>query len=367
MFQNWQAELYSNWSVNQWAIPGVANPHIAPFAPGLLGLNLQWWFDDFNVDGYSAAYLLRDYIRTVAAQGWGSSFLTKDYNVFKTMVDNLGHSPSTSFPLTTPPIVILNGPYSGTVNVPVAFSSAGTTPFPGSGLVSWSWDFSDSSGSNSANPIHTYTSAGTYVITTRVVDSNGMTGANQTYIIVSNSPAPPPTTPAPTPVPTPPPHTPSPPTNPTPSPPNPTPTPAPSPTNNVALYKTAIASTTFSTAYAPTLAVDSSNLTRWCPINGNVPAWIQIDLGQIYPLIASQITFEPSASGAWCYQIFGSATNPNNVSMVLVDRSQNTFFAQSYHDIINSSSVQYVKIVVVKTSPGHWSSIQDIQLFTSEN
>ena len=257
--------------MNQWSIPGVSNPPIKPYTPGLLGVELCFWFDNFNCEQYSAAYLLRNWIRTVAQQGWSSPFLTQDYNVFKKMSDALGHAPSTSFPSTTPPIVILNGPYTGQPNVPVSFSSLGTTPNPGATLISYHWDFADGTAAYVASPVHTYKNVGTYVITVIITDSNGMTGANQTYIVISsNSPSPPPPSPPP----------------PTPSPPAPTPTPTPPPPSpspgapSVALNQLATASSTFSSSYPASFAVDGTNSTRWCATSSSVPQFIQVDLGK---------------------------------------------------------------------------------------
>lgn len=70
-----------------------------------------------------------------------------------------------------------NGPYSGTVNNAVSFSSAGSNDSDGS-ISSYSWDFGDGNTSSSANPSHTYTSAGTYNVSLTVTDNGGLSATD---------------------------------------------------------------------------------------------------------------------------------------------------------------------------------------------
>ncbi len=76
---------------------------------------------------------------------------------------------STAQVTVVPPLVaIANGPYSGTVNVPITFAgsaSGGTPPY------SYSWNFGDGSSSSLQNPTHAYSNAGTYTATLTVTDS----------------------------------------------------------------------------------------------------------------------------------------------------------------------------------------------------
>ncbi|MCK4364907.1 MAG: PKD domain-containing protein [Thermoplasmatales archaeon] len=63
-----------------------------------------------------------------------------------------------------------NGPYSGSVNVPVSFSGSGTYV---SGSATYEWDFGDGSIGYGKYPTHSYSIPGEYIITLTVTDSTG--------------------------------------------------------------------------------------------------------------------------------------------------------------------------------------------------
>ena len=63
-----------------------------------------------------------------------------------------------------------NGPYSGSVGVPISFSGDGTYI---SGSCSYQWDFGDDSYGFGKYPTHRYLVAGEYVVTLTVTDSTG--------------------------------------------------------------------------------------------------------------------------------------------------------------------------------------------------
>ncbi len=79
---------------------------------------------------------------------------------------------------------IANGPYSGTVNIPITFegsASGGTPPY------SYSWDFGDGDSSNLPNPTHAYSSVGTYTVTLTVTDSAERTAQSTAQVTVGVS------------------------------------------------------------------------------------------------------------------------------------------------------------------------------------
>lgn len=89
-----------------------------------------------------------------------------------------------------PPVANANGPYAGSVNNPVSFSSSGSSD-PDGTIVSYSWSFGDGSNSSNANPTHTYTSAGTYNVALTVTDDFGDSGSSSTTVTIAVGNAPP--------------------------------------------------------------------------------------------------------------------------------------------------------------------------------
>ena len=86
-----------------------------------------------------------------------------------------------------PPVANANGTYSGTENVSVSFSSAGSTD-PDGTISSYLWDFGDGNSSSAANPTHTYSSAGTYSVSLTVTDNLGATDVDNTTAEISAAP-----------------------------------------------------------------------------------------------------------------------------------------------------------------------------------
>ncbi len=75
-------------------------------------------------------------------------------------------------PANNPPVANANGPYSGTVDNAVSFTSNGSSD-PDGDPVTYLWDFGDGNTSTQADPTHTYTAADTYTVTLTVTDSHG--------------------------------------------------------------------------------------------------------------------------------------------------------------------------------------------------
>ena len=73
-----------------------------------------------------------------------------------------------------PPIADAGGPYSGTAGFPVTFDGSASSDSDGS-IVSYSWDFGDGSTGTGVAPSHTYSAAGTFVVTLTVTDDDGAT------------------------------------------------------------------------------------------------------------------------------------------------------------------------------------------------
>ncbi len=71
------------------------------------------------------------------------------------------------------PVVNMNGPYEGNVEIPVRFNSSGTYD-PDGTIIGYRWDFDDGSDPNfGENPSHTYSEIGNYYVTLHVTDTDG--------------------------------------------------------------------------------------------------------------------------------------------------------------------------------------------------
>ncbi|HTK70456.1 MAG TPA: putative Ig domain-containing protein [Candidatus Eisenbacteria bacterium] len=71
------------------------------------------------------------------------------------------------------PTASAGGPYSGAVNIPLAFHGTGSSD-PDGGTLSYLWDFGDASSGSGSDPSHTYQAAGTYTVTLRVTNPCGL-------------------------------------------------------------------------------------------------------------------------------------------------------------------------------------------------
>jgi PKD repeat protein len=79
-----------------------------------------------------------------------------------------------------------SAPTTGVGPLSVSFSSAGSYD-PDGGIASYSWDFGDGAVSSEANPIHTYSTPGTYTASLVVTDYSGLSSAADTVTIVVQS------------------------------------------------------------------------------------------------------------------------------------------------------------------------------------
>jgi PKD repeat protein len=83
------------------------------------------------------------------------------------------------------PIANPGGPYSGFVGIPVQFDGSGSSD-PDGDPITFSWQFGDGSSGSGVNPVHAYSSAGTYTVTPTVSDNRGGSNTAQTTAQINN-------------------------------------------------------------------------------------------------------------------------------------------------------------------------------------
>ena len=103
--------------------------------------------------------------------------------------DNLFDEDTAQVTVNRPPTAEANGPYSGGVGDPIAFSSAGSGDLDG-GPLTYRWDFGDGTTSTQANPSHSYAASGLYTATLRVTDSGGLFDEDTASVSVAANPPP---------------------------------------------------------------------------------------------------------------------------------------------------------------------------------
>ena len=99
---------------------------------------------------------------------------------------------NTGWATTVPPVSDPNGPYTGTVGVPVQFDGTGSYHPDGDPFVFF-WDFGDGSSTGHGDfptPTHTYANPGLYKVTLDVVDESGNQGQVWTTADISPVPVP---------------------------------------------------------------------------------------------------------------------------------------------------------------------------------
>jgi PKD repeat protein len=85
------------------------------------------------------------------------------------------------------PIADANGPYSGSVDLPVSFDGTGSSDPDGS-IVAYDWDYGDGTVDFDAGPVpsHTYTASGDYQVTLTVTDDAGDTASDITSATIGS-------------------------------------------------------------------------------------------------------------------------------------------------------------------------------------
>ncbi|MCT9931284.1 discoidin domain-containing protein [Planotetraspora sp. A-T 1434] len=120
---------------------------------------------------------------------------------------------------------------------------------------------------------------------------------------------------------------------------------------NLALGKTATASSEFSSDYTPAKAVDGSMSSRWAQGSGLPdPSWLQVDLGSVKQITAVVTTFEKSNGYKYKIEYSADSGEPANWS-TLDDHTSTYTTAQTNYSLSGSAvNARYIRITVTDSS-----------------
>jgi VCBS repeat-containing protein len=89
-----------------------------------------------------------------------------------------------------PPLADANGPYSGTVGIPVSLDGSGSSDSDGT-IISYKWDFGDGSKGSGVSPAHNYQTPGTFIVRLTATDDAGATDTATTTAEIAEKNQPP--------------------------------------------------------------------------------------------------------------------------------------------------------------------------------
>ncbi|UCH74879.1 MAG: PKD domain-containing protein [Rhodospirillales bacterium] len=115
----------------------------------------------------------------VATSGVNENWTVGDLEGLDNDGDGLYDGADPDCAANTPPVADANGPYSGTVDVPVAFDGSASND-PDGTIVSYDWVFGDGGTGTGVNPTYTYAASGVFSVTLTVTDDGGLTGTDTT-------------------------------------------------------------------------------------------------------------------------------------------------------------------------------------------
>ncbi|TPH15591.1 PKD domain-containing protein [Litorilituus lipolyticus] len=95
----------------------------------------------------------------------------EDYTVTVTANDNVA------------PTADANGDYNALVNNAISFSSLGSKDTDGT-IVNYLWDFGDGAQSTTANPVHTYSTSGSFTAQLTVTDNDGASHTDSATVVI---------------------------------------------------------------------------------------------------------------------------------------------------------------------------------------
>ena len=156
---------------------------IAPFGVNFTGSGST---DDKGIVRYS--WNFKDGSSANTANAEHTFTVSGTYNVSLVVTDEEGLSASETLEVTVtganeaPVAEASASVVSGTVPLTVDFNGSRSTD--DNGVTDYDWDFKDGNTATRANPVHTFTEKGTYVVSLTVTDASGLTGEDTISIRV---------------------------------------------------------------------------------------------------------------------------------------------------------------------------------------
>ncbi len=124
---------------------------------------------------------------------------------------------------------------------------------------------------------------------------------------------------------------------------------------NLALGKTATASSFQNDGLKAEFAVDGDEGTRWCAQDGSGDQWLQIDLGKPEDVVACKVVFEKSPDN-YDFRIQASVDGKQWSALVL------SSYQATPEKGNGAKGVRYIKVVCEHMKPGAWASIKEVEV-----
>ena len=136
------------------------------------------------------------------------------------------------------------------------------------------------------------------------------------------------------------------------------PTPIPETPTNIALGKSATASSSQGAAYGPEKGNDGDGNTMWIAANGNAGNWWMVDLGEDYNVTGVVVNFEDSS--LWKYRI--EASLDSVTWETIVDRTENEV-REPVQDFEVDTTARYIRITVTECPYDYWTAFREFEVY----
>ncbi|MFD0695386.1 DUF4855 domain-containing protein [Paenibacillus sp. GCM10027628] len=125
---------------------------------------------------------------------------------------------------------------------------------------------------------------------------------------------------------------------------------------NLALNKTAVSSSSETSAYTPDKAVDGNPATRWSSLYTN-PQWIYVDLGQAYRINNVKLSWELAYASGYKIQVSGDGANWTDVFTTATGDG-------GIDDIaFEPVNARYVRMLATTQGSGYWYSLYEFEVY----